>query len=128
MRKIDFSQSGASDQKLTELPGYCVKPVTGRASLLRRLHGLIIPGWNSLARPLTRGQGRPFAEARGGVGSSAVWSLGSPRMRAALWPIARASRGRIADGLRRWDKRRAPKRPPAGQNRDGQPPEALFPA
>lgn len=56
-------------------PAYAATTVTQRAALLRRLHALILENLEPLARLLTAEQGKPLAEARGEVGSSAAYVL-----------------------------------------------------
>ena len=56
-------------------PGYAAMPLNERVTLLRRLHQLILDNLDGLAALLTAEQGKPLAEARAEVGSSAAYVL-----------------------------------------------------
>ncbi len=48
-------------------PGWAALPARERAALLRKLHGLLLAGEESLARSIVLENGKPLAEARGEV-------------------------------------------------------------
>lgn len=56
-------------------PAYAAKPVSERAQLMRNLHALIVENADVLAEILTREQGKPLAESKGEVMSSAAYVL-----------------------------------------------------
>tara|TARA_R110002020_G_scaffold24424_14_gene80482 strand:+ start:6711 stop:8156 length:1446 start_codon:yes stop_codon:yes gene_type:complete len=56
-------------------PAYAALPLNERVALLRRLHQLILDNLEGLASLLTAEQGKPLAEARAEVGSSAAYVL-----------------------------------------------------
>jgi succinate-semialdehyde dehydrogenase/glutarate-semialdehyde dehydrogenase len=56
-------------------PQYAAMPLNERVVLLRRLHQLIVDNLEGLASLLTAEQGKPLAESRAEVGSSAAYVL-----------------------------------------------------
>lgn len=56
-------------------PAYAALPLNERVALLRRLHQLILDNLEGLASLLTAEQGKPLAESRAEVGSSAAYVL-----------------------------------------------------
>ncbi len=56
-------------------PHYAALPLNERVALLRRLHQLILDNLEGLASLLTAEQGKPFAESRAEVASSAAYVL-----------------------------------------------------
>lgn len=56
-------------------PAYAALPLNERVALMRRLHQLILDNLEGLASLLTAEQGKPLAEARAEVGSSAAYVL-----------------------------------------------------
>lgn len=56
-------------------PAYAALPLNERVTLMRRLHQLILDNLEGLASLLTAEQGKPLAEARAEVGSSAAYVL-----------------------------------------------------
>jgi succinate-semialdehyde dehydrogenase/glutarate-semialdehyde dehydrogenase len=65
----------AIDAAHAAFPAYAAMPLGERIGLLRKLHQLILDNLDGLAALLTAEQGKPLAEARGEVGSSAAYVL-----------------------------------------------------
>lgn len=65
----------AIDAAHAAFPAYAAMPLGERVALMRKLHQLILDNLDGLAALLTAEQGKPLAEARGEVGSSAAYVL-----------------------------------------------------
>ena len=65
----------AIDAAHATFPAYAAMPLGERVALMRKLHQLILDNLDGLAALLTAEQGKPLAEARGEVASSAAYVL-----------------------------------------------------
>jgi succinate-semialdehyde dehydrogenase / glutarate-semialdehyde dehydrogenase len=65
----------AIDAAHAAFPDYAAMPLGERVALMRRLHQLILDNLDGMAAMLTAEQGKPLAEARGEVASSAAYVL-----------------------------------------------------
>lgn len=65
----------AIDAAQAAFPAYAAMPLGDRVALMRRLHQLILDNLDGMAAMLTAEQGKPLAEARGEVASSAAYVL-----------------------------------------------------
>ena len=65
----------AVDAAHAAFPAFAAMPLGERVALMRKLHQLIVDNLDDLAALLTAEQGKPLAEARGEVGSSAAYVL-----------------------------------------------------
>jgi succinate-semialdehyde dehydrogenase / glutarate-semialdehyde dehydrogenase len=65
----------AIDAAHAAFPAYAAMPLGERVALMRKLHQLILDNLDGMAAMLTAEQGKPLAEARGEVASSAAYVL-----------------------------------------------------
>jgi succinate-semialdehyde dehydrogenase/glutarate-semialdehyde dehydrogenase len=65
----------AIDAAYAAFPGWAATPLGERVALMRRLHQAILDEQEALAALLTAEQGKPLAEARGEIASSAAYVL-----------------------------------------------------
>ena len=65
----------AIDAAKTAFDGYAAMPLGERVALMRKLHDAIMDNQEAMAAMLTAEQGKPLAEARAEVGSSAAYVL-----------------------------------------------------